>query len=580
MRVLILKMLGLLLLLFTVATFAATPTKAKPISYSIQGITGKPLKNIQARLDQNEAALGGKYTAETLRRFRHHLAEDVQNAIQPYGYFQSQVATSLKKTAPKQWLITINVTPGPRLKFTRLLLKITGEGASDPEFIRLKQHFPVKVGDFFESEQYSAAKSDLFSIAANRGYFHAGLKKNQLIINLNNYTSTVILHFTTGPRFYFGNTVFSKTPFYESFLRRYLDYKAGQPYLARKLTTTRENLANANYFQEVVIIPKAKDALNLHIPIEIKLKPAARKQYTFGLGYGTDTGIRGMVGMTYNWVNGWGHRFDMLARGSFINSEVAAHYTIPGKHPARDQYIISSGLVRESFDTGQSNSARLGVAYQTIVRGWQLSANLIYLDEHSHFPTLPGNPTVNANLVYPSLIAQRRVADDQLNPSRGYSVLFGLAGASDKVLSRTTFFQVRTNFKALYTLFHRLRVIVRADGGYTDIKEIQNLPLTLQLYAGGSESIRGYVFNQFGPGRFMLTGTFELQQRLFGNLYATGFIDAGNATNNFYFNQLNVGVGPGLAYSSPIGLLEISFAKAITAPHKPWLIQFTMGPIV
>jgi len=37
-------------------------------------------------------------------------------------------------------------------------------------------------------------------------------------------------------------------------------------------------------------------------------------------------------------------------------------------------------------------------------------------------------------------------------------------------------------------------------------------------------------------------------------------------------------VGPGIVWLSPIGMLEITVANAISQPNHPWVIQFTMGP--
>lgn len=556
-----------------------TPAKTKPIHITIQGLGGKALDNTKARLDESTTGLDGDYTQRSIYRFYRHLRQDVRSAIEPYGYFKAKIHTQIDYDYSKNiWQINVKVDHGPQLKFTTLDLQITGAGANDPAYQRIIKNFPVKVGQPFHSAEYQSAREDLFDIAANNGYFDNKMVQNQLIVNLNTYTSTVIMHFDTGPRFYFGPSTFNKTPFKESFLRRFLNYKQGQPYLARTLDLTREGFANSAYFQQVLAVPKISDTKLRQVPINYTLTPQAQRQYTFGAGYGTDTGPRAVIATTFNWINSYGHRFDALIRGSQISNELAAHYYIPGTHPARDQYVISGGLAREDFATGNSKSASLSAAYQTIIAGWQISPSLNYLDEKSNYPTLPGSPTVNANLVYPNLSIQRRVADDQLNPSKGYGIVLNLAGANSSFLSKISFMQARLTLKGMYTFWDRLRFVVRGTSGITDINQVQNLPLTLQFYAGGAESIRGYSFAQFGPGRYLFTGTFETQVRVKGNFYVVGFIDAGNATNDFAWNQIHAGTGPGIAYASPVGLLELTVANAITSPGHPWVIQFSMGP--
>lgn len=577
-------MVPILCILFFVSIVSyakeATPVKTKPIHITIQGLKGDPLKNVQQKLNEDENGLNDDYTARSMNRFYRQLRENINTAIQPYGYFRARISTNMSYR-DNQWQILINIDPGQQLLFTRVDLQITGEGANDPIFQQLYQKFPVKAGTPLNSDQYNRAREDLFDIAANRGYFDNKMLQSQLIINLNNYTSTVILHFYTGPRYFFGATTFNKTPFDDSFLKRFLNYKDGEPYSARQLDTSRQGFANSAYFEQVIATPQTKNMTDRRIPVNFTLIPQAKKQYTFGAGYGTDTGPRALAAVTYNWINAYGHRFDALIRASQIDNQVSANYYIPGNHPAQDQYIITAGAAQESFDTGNSKSLTFGGSYQTLIDGWQMTSSLTYLNENSQYPQLPGSPTVNADLVYPNFMIDKRVANDQLNPSKGYYVLLNLAGASSDVLSKISFEQAQLTLKFLYTFFDRLRIVLRGTGGITDISQIQNLPLTLQFYAGGADSIRGYIFNQFGPGRYLFTSTAELQERIHGNWYAVGFIDSGNATNSFQWNNLNVGVGPGIAWASPVGMLELTVAQAITSrPKQPWLIQFSMGAVL
>lgn len=72
----------------------------------------------------------------------------------------------------------------------------------------------------------------------------------------------------------------------------------------------------------------------------------------------------------------------------------------------------------------------------------------------------------------------------------------------------------------------------------------------------------------------------EIQQRIFGQWYLCGFFDVGNVTDGNPFNPKNLfeGLGPGIAWLSPVGVVEITFANAISKSNKPWLLQFTIGP--
>ena len=59
-------------------------------------------------------------------------------------------------------------------------------------------------------------------------------------------------------------------------------------------------------------------------------------------------------------------------------------------------------------------------------------------------------------------------------------------------------------------------------------KNIFQLPLSLQLLAGGSDSIRGYQFQSIGPGKKLVIGSVELQQEIKEDWYLNVFFDAGD----------------------------------------------------
>ena len=156
----------------------------------------------------------------------------------------------------------------------------------------------------------------------------------------------------------------------------------------------------------------------------------------------------------------------------------------------------------------------------------------------------------------------------------------GITGASQAMLSNTSFVQARASGRYLFTIKNNTRVILANSLGYTDINTLFRLPLSLQLFAVGAQNLRGYGYNTIGPGRELFVGSVEIQQRLFGNFYLAGFFDFGNVTNNIFRQKLNLGVGPGLAWLSPIGMFEITIANAISQSNRPWVIQFAMGPAI
>ena len=65
------------------------------------------------------------------------------------------------------------------------------------------------------------------------------------------------------------------------------------------------------------------------------------------------------------------------------------------------------------------------------------------------------------------------------------------------------------------------------------------LPLSLQLIAGGSDSIRGFDFQSIGPGKRKYVVSLEVQQQVVENWFVTGFGDLGYALKK-RFNHINL----------------------------------------
>lgn len=564
-----------LCLTFTANTFATTKTHYIPIGYHLNGIDNPDAqKNAVTALENLRSKLAFPLTPAEREHFYRKGPRDIQRALTPFGYFNSSVQESVKKTK-RTWMVTFNVTPGPLLPITSIDVRVEGAGKNDHKFKHRLAHLPFAVGQPLITSQYELLKSDLFNLATERGYFDAKMVTSQIRIDLAKYSASIVVIFNTGPRYRFGKTTFSKSPFHEKFLRRFLTYKEGHHYNGKKIEATKEGYVSSNLFDQVVIKPETKLAKNNIMPIYVDFIPRKAKEYTLGLGYGTDTGIRGTVGVTLRRIGGNGHRFHSLLRASPNNSGFTAQYLIPGFNPAHDLLTIGTGVSNIRQATGTARNAKFAVGYTLSYGHWRNSLALTYLNERYNIVNLPQTST---ELVYPTLGFKYLNADHHRNPHAGISFETRFSAGSKKMLSETNFFQVRTNLNLLYTIEKTgTRLLFRNELGHTNIANLIRLPLSMQLFAGGSHSVRGYDYNSIGPGRNLVVASTEVQQRTIDDFYLVGFVDAGVVGDKNIFQHINVGVGPGLAWIGTIGTIELTVGQAITQPDKPWSIQFTMG---
>ena len=75
----------------------------------------------------------------------------------------------------------------------------------------------------------------------------------------------------------------------------------------------------------------------------------------------------------------------------------------------------------------------------------------------------------------------------------------------------------------------------------------------------------------------MFTASAEIQQRVYKQVYLTGFYDMGNVANKKIFKDSKKSFGAGVAIVSPLGTFELSIARPINK-NKKNSIQFSMEP--
>jgi len=609
---------GIFCVLLLIMTSSAVAHPALKIT--IIGVKKEALENVNKRLN----SLSNQYHTLTLKQvadFYRQAPEEVKKALAPFGYFKPQVRSQLEKYFPThakpqkktrkpffsffrkkkketpaekkkrltvpRWHVIFYVNPGPLLKIQHIDLNITGAGAHDPFFQHLQHDFLLKPGQTFLSATYNNAKQSLFELASQRGYFHAKLLKSVVRVNLKTYRADIVLHFKTGPRYHFGQVTFSKAPFDEAFLYRFVPFQPGQPYTSKLLHQFENALRDSHYFQQALVDLQREKTRDLTIPIHVTLVPVKAKRYTLGIGYSTDIGVHGFASAELRRLTRTGHHLAAYIKPSFFETKGRIEYIIPGENPTTDSYKLSAAILKE-FQTrpstsrssrrknpvGEEQGQNVSYSYTTTLNGWQKTLALTFLDARFHNT---GQALRNAHFLFPSLLVLKLKSDDILHPTQGYRISILLRGASNDIASTHSFLQARLDAKLLKKLTEYHRVILRGSVGYTDINDIFNLPISLQFLEGGATSVRGYAFQSIGPGKALLVGSAEFQQKVIDNWYAVVYFDAGQVSPRLT-GRFNRSVGVGAVWLSPIGAVGLSLARKINHPDKSLHIVLSIGP--
>lgn len=564
--------LSLLILAHQTWASKNSPALQATLKYQINGVTDSIKKNVLAHLTANEQGFEKPLTTASIKSLYQNSDKVVQAALQPFGYFKPQIKSKLLPQGA-QWLAIYDIYPGPPLRITKINISLTGQGKNEPDLIKATASLPLHIGDVVLTEQYNLAKQSLFDVAIKKGYLRAKLSQHQIQVDMKHYTAAIQLQFDTGPRFFFGLVSFNKNPYRESFLRRYLTFKEGQVYATDDILLFQNALTSSNYFQYVVVTPHVEQSKNQKVPISVQLTPRKPQQYVAGIGYGTDTGPRASLGWEWRRVTATGHRLGTLLRVSKVQNSFQAIYTIPGKNPAKDQYNINASLITNDISQGKSHTGQFGGAYISTIGNWQQNLSLNYQLNKSQ---LKGEPWHFTKFLIPGVAWTRLKTDNPTFPRNGSRLNISLQGALENIASDASFLQGEIQGKLIHSPTEKSRIIWRGDFGYTASNHLSILPLPLQFFAGGTQSIRGFNYQSLGPGRYLVVGSVELQHQIINKWHAAVFFDVGNAMN--HFSKLQRAAGAGIMWVSPVGPIEVTFAKTVSQPGNPWRIQFTMGP--
>ncbi|MGQ3892374.1 autotransporter assembly complex protein TamA [Legionella sp. CNM-4043-24] len=516
-------------------------------STQITGIKGKMLANVQARLQ--ELAQNRPLTSETDEELNQFIAK----AMYPYGYFRPSIQIIRRGQA-----LSVRINPGPRMLVTQLKLSVIGDGQDDAIIRQALRQFPLKQGDPLISRRYEDAKQSLMDAAEHQGYLHAGFDKAEILIDQAAYTSSITLQLNTGPRYYFGQVRFDPTYISPDVLRRYIPFEYGQPYSSEKILEFNNALSSSGYFKSVIIEPEDKNGSS--VPLNVRLQQASRVNYTLGIGYGTDTGPRGRLGVQVVPVNRAGHKFNLVALGSMTENSLQGQYIIPGKNPLIDQVEILGGVSNLHYNSGNSNSVSLSVAQRHNLPHFQRVLSLNSLYERFNYSYEPRQDNFS---LFPKASLTWLSKSEQLFSPNGYKVNINGLVANKALLSQTNFAQASIDARAAVTFEPiRTRLYLHGIQGATQVNNVNQLPLSLALLLGGADNMKGYSYNSIGPGKILTYGGFEVQKETRDNWYLVGFFDAGDVYMPSV-KSLQRDVGVGLMWVSPVGPIKIGVAQPV-----------------
>jgi translocation and assembly module TamA len=553
------------------------------LKVEIAGISGAEERNVRAVLSIVRAEGEPGLTLARLRQLDRRAPGEIETALEPFGFYRPAVVGALRQEKGT-WIAHYTIAPGPAIRVRKVDIQITGEGADAPIFRKAVADFPLHQGDTLLHLPYEAWKLAVLTAASDSGYLKAAFDTTALDIDRTESLGDILVRFSTGPRFRFGPVTFNQSVLDSSFLATRIPFHAGRPFQQQQLLQLQQNLGEDPYFNMVEVIPHPDRAVNLEVPIEVDLSARKPQAYEAGLGFATDNGPRARLTTTFRRINRKGHYAEAEIIGSLNEQSISTRYNIPAfGHPTGVLTLLAGYAILNPAGISTSRTFLIGPRLARRRFGWRETILLNYQRESFGV----GVDSGVAKMLLAGANYERTRSNSRIYATKGIRTRVDVQGAAKSLLSNVSFLQLHASAKAIKAVGPQLRLILRAEGGRVLTSQFRALPPTARFFAGGDQSVRGYQYLSLGDqdslgnvigGRSIVTGSVEADYRFISRFALALFFDAGNAMDRFTLSDLRQGAGAGIRWISPVGLIRVDGAFALSLPNHPIRLHVSLGP--
>lgn len=565
------------------ALLLASPLAWADVTITVKGV-GDPLRaNVLAYLSFARYQHSKSLTPDTVERLQSRIGSEVQSALQPYGYFQPTVHSSVTAAAKGNWKVTISIEPGQPVILTKVDVRVVGPGATSRLFTHITSRLPFHTGAPLDEAEYDSVKSALLRTAATYGYLDATLTHHLLLVNPGAHTASISLELATGVRYRFGATTIQQHAVNEKLVRRFLRYRQGQPFDLTKVLRTQFALDDTAYFSNLQVLPGTPDHVAHTVPISIRAQPSRPNVYSLAGGYESDTGARGILSWQDRRINSYGHKMSVdLEAAQVTRYSLQSRYVIPIGDPAVENLTLSGTVVQQQLADVDARTMTIGPSITKVMGNWQTvwfingvhATGTVSTTMDGALTTLdtgkvcdPGVVPATKDLDCSTNVTIGIPTNDMVVPGvdiasvpKGYlgepmfehGFFAELRGSQGAFGSKANFLQLHVELERVLELSPKWHLLLRDEFGVTAASHFGQMPPAMRFFAGGEGSVRGFEYNGLSPtqqyclsktssicdnaqagGKDVITGTVEFDRDLPRHFGIATFFDYGNAFNHF-----------------------------------------------
>ena len=552
------------------------------------------------------------------------LAEDLDNLRSYYalqGFRMAEIGPAVieePEDEPGTLALTIPIVEGPQQRVSSLAFR-----GHEPAGLDLADRaLALQSSGPFHPRLLEDSTEELRAVLEAAGFLSAQVEA-QLAWDPSETLVDVAFDVLPGPQAVLDRVVIrGNRRTHPRLLHRTIDLTPGEPLSRQKMLEIQRRLYKLGIFSRVdVRLAPAPPFASLR-DVWVRVDEGSVRRLTYGVGYDTEDGVRGLFG--YSHANLFGRGVSARFDSRWSQRERQARLLLRQPFLGRWRLPTTYSLFAVEEEQDSFDSRRRGAQIDANRFGRRFRYGLLYtykvvevLDADDALQPLEIDrdlSSVEISSLTPSISIDRR--DDPLIPTRGWTASLQAEYAFPLFSAETEFLKVfaqHTGYLGLGragVLAGGLRAGAIEAVGDSNAQDptlppglaSRGVPISQRFFAGGRTTHRAYRRDRLGiPGLSLIQGSADSDDRLVpvggnglfllnldyrfpisGPLGGTVFVDAGNVWPDWSgvdLSGLKKGAGVGVRYLSPIGpvRLEVGWKLDREPGEDPAVIFLSFG---
>lgn len=504
----------------------------------------------------------------------------------------------------KDIYISVSIAEGP--KFTVSSIKVAGDMLiPEAEILKL---ITVKNGEVYSRIRISESTKNISDRLSNDGYAFANVNAVPDLDKAKNQAAFTFF-IDPGRRVYVRRiNVAGNNRTRDEVIRREMRQLEGGWYSGDKINLSRSRIDRLGHFTEVTVETPSVTGSTDQVDVNFTVTEKPTGNILFGAGFGSSEGVVLSGSVSQQNIFGSGKHVGIQVNSSKVNTVYSLSYTDPyftidGISQGFDIYTRDVDAAQGGLGRYQTKSVGGGVRFGVPVTeldtityglGYESTSITTFIDSPLFYLDYVATFGQDTDAVLGSVGWVRDGRDSLIYPTKGTLQRaggeVGLPGGSLQYHKATYQYQQYFPLTRHYTL------MLNGEIGYGAGSGGKPLPFFKNFFAGGVNSVRGYRSSSIGPkdqngdprgGSHRMVGNAEFLFPFPGlqndrSVRLSAFADAGMVSDNRYDgNAFRYSSGLAVFWSSPLGPLKLSVAKALNAGvgDRTQLVQFTFGGV-